>query len=210
MSVQGFDMKGLCERIHRLTKPFNNYPEGIYFNNNKEPTIVPKDNTFISRDGVLVYLPYEEILSCKENIYTEEGILLFDKRQLSNCFPKPKLLVFEIELLLTLINNASQAKAKFITHHNSDVISLIRGTLRDSVSNYDVETVLIENNTAFDALCEAIAEITHDIRHDTLNYCDNPWMIYEVSHFAYILTIGEYKDFRIYDWERRIASGQWG
>jgi hypothetical protein len=199
-----FDMLNLAQQIEdEFVGVLPPYQDGWYLPNKEVPAI-RKGGTYFVRGEDKQERPFTkpEDLDIVSNVFDTDGEMVVPWRNFTMLTPRPTLPYNGMRIIKAIVNNlidGSFAKKAYVQSSLTDaIVNVIYGNTAD-----------VPNHIQYFA--ERVADMAIDLRTDLVNFIGkDKWAMYHVrplGHTGLIIERGQ--DFRIMDWERRMASGEW-
>lgn len=210
-----YDMLNLAQQIEEEFEPIlPSYPEGYYLPNMREP--VMKANHYYYRRQLApvdspsknwIDVPVLKKEDIVEEVYDSNGEVVVPYTKLKLVTTMPTLPYYGMDMITIIVNH--------IIDHSHPFHKEARPSLAEQLSNGLADWFKAANSgtdpTYLQDKGQQIADMAIDLRTDLVNFIGkDKWAMYHVrplGHTGLIIERGE--DFRIMDWERRMASGEW-
>ncbi len=174
-------------------------PTGVYLKNSIAPVIVP-GKQYMQRVKNKTGFEDRSIGNIDEvvgNVYTLDGELVLHKSQIKEISLIPQLPVIGIRLLTDMAKAVVVEESSWLKGASVPTSKI----LRDYLQPHYLEDI---------DLCDRIMSASFDFRHSIRNYIGKDgWIMHFVKSRNTDIIVEKSCDYRIYDWNRRMQSGEW-
>lgn len=136
-----------------------------------------------------------------------EGEIVVSHRELKYAALQPSGPAHGLQIAKALVLNEVESRLDYRKHMRRTLEEIICEHMEESHSNYQAMRANTHGQDLVDAVFEEARIVLREVREFMGS---NGWLMHElVSESDSRLYLDQQSDYRIYDWERRMLSGQW-